>query len=594
MKILLTTLNAKFVHTSLALWYLYQYSRPEFPELDFREFNINQDLNWVCGEIYLEEASVIAFSCNIWNIEPVLIICRRIKTLAPQTIFILGGPEVSDDPAGILAANPAVDFIISGEGEITFHEWLKEYYRTRVYSSESPDWGGISGLTFRAQDERSPGRPVRNPDRKVITDLACLPFPYPEDLTDFQYKLVYYESSRGCPFHCQYCLSANESGVRFFPLERVFQELLKFIEAGIRQVKFVDRSFNCNPKRANTIWRFLIECVRERNYSVKTNFHFEIVGDLLDDEGIEILREAPPGLFQFEIGVQTTNPEALALIKRRMDFGRLCCQVGKLLSKRNVFVHLDLIAGLPGEDYESFAKTFNDNIRLEPHRLQLGFLKLLHGSGLRNRSGEFGYIFTPESPYEVLANYWISYTELLRLKVIEDLLECYFNSGRFRSSFRYLLKRATNPFRFFEEYASWWKDHGLDRISHKEKELYRYLLNFYREMGGDEWVLKNLLKYDLLHRERMIELPDWAGAVNPNLKDLSFQFWRDPANQARFPEFDGLAIRDIQRRILMAEFDFDPEALAANPETDPVYNNQLILFVYTQNEARAFNVSQSL
>ncbi|HEX3045364.1 MAG TPA: B12-binding domain-containing radical SAM protein [Bacillota bacterium] len=591
MKILLTTLNAKFVHTSLALWYLYQYSRHEFPELSFREFNINQDLNWICGEIYLERASVIAFSCNIWNIEPVLIICRRIKAVAPQTVIILGGPEVSDDPAGILAANPAVDFIVSGEGEVTFHQWLQEFHRAYVHASGSPDWSGICGLTFRVSEGRGPGRPVRNPDRKIIPDLSCLPFPYPEDLTVFQYKLVYYESSRGCPFHCQYCLSANENEVRFFPLERVQRELLKFIEAGIRQVKFVDRSFNCNPKWAKSIWRFLIECVRNRNYPVKTNFHFEIVGDLLDDESIAILHEAPPGLFQFEIGVQTTNPEALALIKRCMDFQQLSCQVGKLVSKRNVFVHLDLIAGLPGEDYESFARTFNDNLRLEPHRLQLGFLKLLHGSGLRDRADEFGYIFTPESPYEVMANDWISYAELLGLKLIEDLLECYYNSGRFWSTFRYLLKRASDPFRFFEGYASWWKVHGLDQISHKEKELYRYLLNYYRETGGDEGVLKNLLKYDLLHRERLVELPDWAGAVNEDLKDLSFQFWRDPANRARFPEFDGLAIRDIQRRVLIAEFDFDPEALAANPESDPIYKNQLILFIYSKNETRVFNVS---
>ncbi|MCL6590283.1 MAG: DUF4080 domain-containing protein [Firmicutes bacterium] len=573
MKILLTTLNAKFVHTSLALWYLYQYSRHEFPELVFREFNINQDLNWVCGEIYLEQAPIIAISCNIWNIEPVLIICRRIKALAPKTVFILGGPEVSYDPVGILAANPAVDFIISGEGEITFHEWLIEYHK------ENPDWSTISGLAFRTNEG-----PVQNPRRKAIADLGILPFPYPEDLTDFEYKLVYYETSRGCPYHCQYCLSANESGIRFFPLERVQRELLKFIKAGIRQVKFVDRSFNCNQERAKSIWRFLIE-----NGGI-TNFHFEIVGDLLDDESIEILQEAPPGLFQFEIGVQTTNPETLALIQRRMDFGRLKRQVSKLLNKRNVFVHLDLIAGLPGENYESFARTFNDNLRLEPHRLQLGFLKLLHGSGLRDRAAEFGYVFTTESPYEVMANNWITYTEILGLKTIEDLLECYYNSGRFRNSFRYLLKTASDPFRFFEEYASWWKTHGLDRISHKEKELYRYLLDFYRENGGNERVLKNILKYDLLLGERMVELPDWAGPVNPDLKDLSFQFWKDPANRGRFPEFEGLSARDIGRRVLMAEFDFDPAALSANPETGPVYRNQLLLFVYFKKETKVVNV----
>jgi radical SAM superfamily enzyme YgiQ (UPF0313 family) len=582
MKVLLTTLNAKFVQTALPLWYLYHYvdanrsaGIQDF-ELHFSEFNINQDLLWVCGEIYGERADVIGFSCNIWNIEPVLVICGRIKQLAPKTIIILGGPEVSAGPEELLFKYPAVDFIVMGEGEITFKEWLEEL------SKAHPEWSTINGLAYRED-----GRIVVNRARAPIDNLGVIPFPYPEDLSQFHHKLVYYETSRGCPFNCQYCLSANEHQVRYFPLERVKQELLRFIAAEIVQVKFVDRSFNCNPDRAKHIWRFLIE------HQGRTNFHFEIVGDLLDDESIEILSQAPPGLFQLEIGVQSTNPRTLELIKRRMDFAGLSHRVSRL-KKCNVLIHLDLIAGLPGEDYPTFGRTFNETMALKPDRLQLGFLKLLKGSGLRERAADNGYIFTAEAPYEVLANRWISYEELLKLKVIENLLERYHTSGRFAASLDCLFMEFSTPFAMFESLSCWWKARGFDKVSHKEKDLYAYLLQFYQAVKRDPGViLRNLLKYDLLTWERMVELPEWAGINSAELKSFGYQFWLDGGHIDRFiPEFKGLTVREIQRRVLFATFDFDPMEYAANPQISPVLQPQILLFVYGGKKARVVSIEK--
>ncbi|NLY75273.1 MAG: B12-binding domain-containing radical SAM protein [Firmicutes bacterium] len=575
MKVLLTTLNAKFVHTSLALWYIYQYCRNDFPGLKFREFNINQDLAWVFGEIYSEKADVVGFSCNIWNIEQTLILTKRLKALAPQTFIVLGGPEVWREPEQILDKNPQLDLIVVGEGELTFKEWLEQLLR------DSRDWESIPGLVFRRE-----GSLIRTPARKPVADLNRLPFPYPEDLTDFRQKLVYYETSRGCPYQCQYCLSANERGVRFFDLERVKGELLKFINAKIAQVKLVDRSFNCNVERAKEIWRFLIE------HQGETNFHFEICGDLLDDESIDILSSAPSGLFQFEIGVQSTNQETLRLIKRRMDFDKLKRQVSRLHQRSKVFIHLDLIAGLPGEDYQSFADTFNDNLLIEPDRLQLGFLKLLKGSGLRERAAEYGYRFTEESPYEVLANRWITYDELLRLKTIEDLLERYYNSGRFKATFKYLIKRSANPFQLFEDFAQWWKKRGLDQKSHKVKELYQYLLDFCQTRNEDGRIIGNLLKYDLLLGERMVELPEWAGRFTPELKKISHRFWRSPENRERYlPEWSELKSREIQRKTLFAEFEIDPEAAFNDPLNEPPLQPTLWLFIYGR-EVKAFKLDK--
>jgi radical SAM superfamily enzyme YgiQ (UPF0313 family) len=577
MKILLTTLNAKYVHTSLALWYLYQYCRAEHPGLKMREFNINQELPWVLGEIYRERPAVVALSCNIWNIEAISKLCRRLRQVAPEIRLLLGGPEVSAEPQAVLVENPAVDFVIVGEGEVTFYEFLDQLGRTQ------PEWRRVAGLAYRAGETV-----VVNSPRPQLTDLGRIPFPYPEDLTPLRQKMVYYETSRGCPYHCRYCLSANERGVRFFEPETVKRDLLRFIAAGVGQVKLVDRSFNCNPQWAKTLWRFLLE------HPGATNFHFEIVGDLLDDESLAILQQAPAGLFQFEIGVQSTNPETLRLVKRRTDWPRLQQQVSKLIRDTKVFVHLDLIAGLPEEDYGSFARTFNETMALRPHRLQLGFLKMLKGSGLREEADTLGYQYTQEAPYEVLANPWLSYAEMLKLKDTETVLDRYYNSGRFNCALRYLLARFATPFVLFETLGAWWKRQGYDGMAHKSKELYRYLFRFYQEQRAEAEavaVLRNLLKFDLLSQERMVELPEWAGAIGPELKRFSFEFWQDPAQRRKYfaaqPE---LTVRELQRRTLIVAFALDPMAVAANPQADPVWTETTYLFIYQPTGVKSFRI----
>jgi radical SAM superfamily enzyme YgiQ (UPF0313 family) len=580
MRVLLTTLNAKYVHTSLALWYLYQYCRAEYSGLALKEFNINQELAWVCGEIYLERPAVVAFSCNIWNIEAILKLCRRLRQVAPEIRFILGGPEVSADPETVMRENPAIDWIVVGEGEITFKEYLEQLRLT------TPDWSRIAGLVYRDGKTIVINRP-----RPQTLDLSSLAFPYPEDLTPFRKKLVYYETSRGCPFQCQYCLSANEQGMRFFPLETVKRDLLRFIAARVVQVKLVDRSFNCNPKWAKELWRFLLE------HPGVTNFHFEIVGDLLDEESLAILRQAPAGLFQFEIGVQSTNETTLRLVKRRTDWARLREQVQKLIRTTRVFVHLDLIAGLPKEDYRSFARTFNETMALEPHRLQLGFLKMLPGSGLRKQANDLGYQFTREAPYEVLANPWLSYAELLELKVIETVLERFYNSGRFRGALCYLLGRFATPFALFSALGAWWQQQGYDQMAHKSKDLYGYLLRFYEEQPQADQlsleILRNLLKFDLLGQERMVKLPEWAGETDPDLKRFSFAFWQDQEQRRRyFAAEPQLAVRDLQRRSLIAGFALDPPAVAAMPRTDPVWAQTTYLFIYQPTGVKSYRIGR--
>jgi radical SAM superfamily enzyme YgiQ (UPF0313 family) len=579
MKILLTTLNAKYVHTSLALWYLYQYCRADAPGLVMREFNINQELAWVGGEIYSEHPDIVAFSCNIWNIEAILKLCRRLRQVAPEIRFVLGGPEVSVGPVGLMTENPAIDWIIVGEGELTFREYLEQLARP------NPEWREIAGLVYR-----DGAMVVENRSRPQLSDLGCLPFPYPEELTSLREKLVYYETSRGCPYHCQYCLSANEQGVRFFPLETVRRDLLRFIEAQVAQVKLVDRSFNCNPQWAKTIWRFLLE------HPGVTNFHFEIVGDLLDEEALTILATAPAGLFQFEIGVQSTNPVTLELVGRKMDWPRLRARVTQLIRMSRVFVHLDLIAGLPGEDYTSFCHTFDETMAIRPHRLQLGFLKMLSGSGLRKRAAEFGYQYTQESPYEVLSNRWISYAELLQLKAVEKVLELFYNSGRFSYSFQYLLDRWTSAFALFESLGVWWQSQGYDGVSHKPKALYEYLLRFYREKRGrapEVEVLRNLLKFDLLSRERLVELPEWADPACPELKRFSYEFWQDSAQRRRyFADQPEMTVRDLQRQTLMAHFALDPLAALTQSTQTLQWVETIYLFLYRRSGVEFYKINR--
>lgn len=438
MKILLAALNSKFAHSNLAIRYLYHTVNKKY-DIQLREYTINEELFRILSDIAEVKADVAAFSCYIWNIVYTLDLCRIIKTISPKTIIILGGPEVSHNTEELMRANTFIDYVVMGEGEETFPGLIDLIAEGRAVQ--------IEGVALRDEngDIKIKGGP------SVVSDLSLIPSPFHGDMTEYKQKAAYFESSRGCPYDCSYCLSSTTRGVRFFPMERVKADLLSLINAGAKQVKFVDRTFNCNKERAMEIWRFLLDNRGE------TTFHFEISGHLLDDEQIELLSQAPDGYFQFEIGVQSTYQKTIEAVNRKTDFERLKNITDKLRRNGNIHLHLDLIAGLPYETYERFSESFDDVYDLNPHMLQLGFLKLLKGSRIRQERSKHSYKFLDKPPYEVLENSYISFDELIKLKRIEEVLEVYKNSGRFESSLYFILKNHyKSPFKFYEDLSGYW------------------------------------------------------------------------------------------------------------------------------------------
>lgn len=478
---LLIAINTKYIHTNLAVRYLERYSRLRQRSLEVMEFSINDSLGSILGKIYSGSRKVYAFSCYIWNIDMVLKLCSSIKRLNPEAAILLGGPEVSFDASQLLAQHPYIDYILRGEGEESLPELLQ------LLGAKNADLSTVKGLTYREADTV-----IDNPDRPLMQDLDIIPFPY-EDLSLLQNKIIYYETSRGCPFNCQYCLSSTIHGVRTFSMERIKEDIRRFVEHGVKQVKLVDRTFNCNKKHSLEILRYII------GLGGKTNFHFEIAADLLDEEMLCVLAAAPKDMFQFEIGVQSTNEAALREISRAMSLDRVKSNVRALQQAKNSHLHLDLIAGLPYEDYTSFGKSFDEIHQLKPDMLQLGFLKLLKGSGLRKRAEEYGIEYNAFNPYEVLKTRWISFEELLKLKEIEHLLELYYNSGRFRNSLSYLFGRHYfSYFAFYEAFAAFWQAQGLYEASQSTRELYNILWDFAEAQGILCTALNELIKLDWL------------------------------------------------------------------------------------------------
>jgi radical SAM superfamily enzyme YgiQ (UPF0313 family) len=535
MKILLTTLNSKFIHSSLALRYLRAFCADKSFDVRLREFTINDPLDLVTGEIFREGADIVAFSVYIWNIDETLRVARRIKKVKKDTTIIMGGPEVSYDSREVMTLNPFIDFIVRGEGEITFRK-LMEYL-----AEGKGDVGEIDGITFRKGD-----MVFDNRERELIKDLSTIPFPYQEE-EDLENRIVYYEASRGCPFRCQYCLSSTIKGVRFMPLDRVKDDLVRLVKLGVKQVKFVDRTFNCNPDFALEIFRFLIEL------GGKTNFHFEISADLLNEDLVEVLKTAPPGLFQFEVGVQTTNVKVLKEICRKTSLPLLFRNVMEIKKTENIHQHLDLIAGLPGENMTSFAKSFNEVINLKPDMLQLGFLKLLKGSGIRERAKEYGYIYNEEPPYEVLGNKWMGYRDLLRLKLIEEVLEYYYNSHRFNNTIEYVLRhKFSSPFEFFLDLSEFWEQNGLHLVKHSAKKLYSLLYNYLTgKLGVPVEIINGLLKFDFLLSEKALVLPDPIKKVEiPLFKQRCYDFLGNPDNIKKYlPGYDHLSVKQVYKLV---------------------------------------------
>lgn len=491
MKILLTAVNSKFIHSNLAVRYLKAFTEDMDYECKIREFSINDRDEKILEEIIKEKPNVVAFSTYIWNIEMVKRLSELIKIVNKDIEILYGGPEVSYDSLNILEELSG-DYIIQGEGEKTYREFV-EY---KLGQREITD---IRGFYFKGENGV-----VSNGNRPLM-NMNEIVFPYKQD-ENLDNKIVYYEGSRGCPFNCKYCLSSTTHGVRFLDIERVKKELQFFIDKKVRLVKFVDRTFNCNFKFSMAIWEFLI------NADTETQFHFEISADILKPQELELLRKAPKDRFQFEVGVQTTNDNVLNRINRFVNFSDIKEKVVELLQIRNIKQHLDLIAGLPGEDIISFKKSFNDVYSIEPEEVQLGFLKLLRGSSMREEAEEYGMKFSPYPPYEILQTNDVSYDELLVLKKVEHMVDKYYNSQKFNNIIRYLIKAFETPYDFYLALGEFFDRKGyLDR-NIGNSEYYKVFLDFNMEITKlDNDILRDIIKYDYLNFNKRRGMPEFLG-----------------------------------------------------------------------------------
>ena len=493
MKILLAACNAKYIHSNLAVYDLKAYSSDYDEHVILREYTINQPTDEILKDIYSSGADVVCFSCYIWNISFVRELIRDLVKILPKTAFWAGGPEVSYDAEKFLTEMPEMTGVMVGEGEKTFHDLL-EFYIDGKDSLEE-----ISGIAYRTGDKI-----IHNGWRELM-DLSAIPFVY-EHLEKFENRIIYYESSRGCPFSCSYCLSSIDKKLRFRDLELVKKELQFFLDHRVPQVKFVDRTFNCKHEHAMTIWKYILE-----HDNGVTNFHFEISADLLREEEMELMSQMRPGLIQLEIGVQSTNPETIRAIHRHMDLKKLEHCVNRVHSFRNIHQHLDLIAGLPYEDYDTFHQSFNDVYQMKPDQLQLGFLKVLKGSLMQKEAEGYGIVYKEKEPYEVLSTNWLTYGEVLKLKMVESMVEVYDNSGQFWHTLEYLVPFEKDAFTFYEKLGSFYEKKGYSEISHSRMRRYEILLEYLQEETDvPAEVAAQKMLYDLYLREKLKKRPVFA------------------------------------------------------------------------------------
>ncbi len=493
MKILLAACNAKYIHSNLAVYDLKAYSSDYDEYVILREYTINQPKDEILKDIYSSGADVVCFSCYIWNISFVRELIRDLVKILPKTAFWAGGPEVSYDAEKFLTEMPEMTGVMVGEGEKTFHDLL-EFYIDGKDSLEE-----ISGIAYRTGDKI-----IHNGWRELM-DLSAIPFVY-EHLEKFENRIIYYESSRGCPFSCSYCLSSIDKKLRFRDLELVKKELQFFLDHRVPQVKFVDRTFNCKHEHAMTIWKYILE-----HDNGVTNFHFEISADLLREEEMELMSQMRPGLIQLEIGVQSTNPETIRAIHRHMDLKKLEHCVNRVHSFRNIHQHLDLIAGLPYEDYDIFHQSFNDVYQMKPDQLQLGFLKVLKGSLMQKEAEGYGIVYKEKEPYEVLSTNWLTYGEVLKLKMVESMVEVYYNSGQFWHTLEYLVPLEKDAFTFYEKLGSFYEKKGYSEISHSRMRRYEILLEYLKEETDvSAEVAAQKMLYDLYLREKLKKRPAFA------------------------------------------------------------------------------------
>ena len=499
MKILLVACNAKYIHSNLAVYDLQAYASDYADHIVLKEYTINQQKDDIMRDIYLEHPDVVCVSCYIWNLSFVKELMADLIKILPGADFWAGGPEVSYDAEKFLTENSEFKGVMVGEGEETFKE-LAGYY----VEKNPQNLKDMTGICYRDGDQI-----IHNGWRQIM-DLSSIPFIY-KDLSEFKNRIIYYESSRGCPFSCSYCLSSIDKKLRFRDTETVKKELQFFIENKVPQVKFVDRTFNCKHDHAMAIWKY----INEHDNGV-TNFHFEISADLLREEELQEMSTMRPGLIQLEIGVQSTNPDTIKAIHRTMDFEKLKGIVDRIHSFGNIHQHLDLIAGLPYEDYDSFRNSFNDVYALKPQQLQLGFLKVLKGSHMMEMCREYGIVYKTQEPYEVLSTKWLDYDHVLKLKTVENMVEVYYNSGQFQNTLEYLEKFFPDAFSIYERLGSFYMEKGYGDISHTRMRRYEILLEFLEdvpEISVDQ--VKDQMVYDLYLRENLKSRPGFARDQKP-------------------------------------------------------------------------------
>ena len=541
MKVILTAINAKYIHSNLAVYSLRAFADAYRDQIEIAEYTINQQLDDILMDLYKKKPDVLCFSCYIWNLTYVEDLIREIKKLFPELPIWVGGPEVSYDAKDVLTRLPEVTGVMFGEGEETFLE-LMQYY-----NGVGKELAQIKGIAYRGQD----GTILENEWRKTI-DLSTVPFVY-QDMKDFKNKIIYYESSRGCPFSCSYCLSSVDKCLRFRNLELVKKELQFFIDEEVPQVKFVDRTFNCKHDHAMAIWQYIMD--HDKGI---TNFHFEVAADLLNEEEIQLIEKMRPGLIQLEIGVQSTNPETIKEIRRTMRFEEVARIVQRINQNKNVHQHLDLIAGLPFEGMESFKKSFDDVYALRPEQLQLGFLKVLKGSYMDEMKESYGLVYKSKPPYEVLYTNWLSYDEVLQLKMVEEMVEVYYNSRQFEYTIQRLEKEFDSAFELYYRLGKYYEDHALHMMSHSRITRYEILLGFVKDLDiGKDDLFRELLTFDLYLRENVKNRPEFAGEHRVSKEYLN-TFYEEEAEVHKYLKgYDNYDKRQLRKMTHIEAFNYD-------------------------------------
>lgn len=580
MKTLLIAINSKYIHSNLAVYYLREYaSKYEVSQregikrgtsINIAEYTINQPFEKILQSIYREKPDLLAFSCYIWNIEIIKRLCLELRKVLPNCKIWLGGPEVSYDSKDYLIKNQEVDGIMLGEGEETFSEIINYYLREGKNRQTLDE---VKGIVFRKNILKKESNEVIYTGLRPFLNFNSISFPY-NDLSGFENKIIYYESSRGCPFSCSYCLSSVDKSLRHRDIELVRDELNFFLKHKVKQVKFVDRTFNCKKDHALAIWKHI-----QKNDNGITNFHFEIAVDLLDDEQIQLLGTMRSGLVQLEIGIQSTNRDALKAINRKTDLKKIGINVNKIRKSGNIHQHLDLIAGLPYENYESFRNSFNEVYALKPDQLQLGFLKVLKGTPMADNSEEHKIAYRDIPPYEVLYTKWINYDEILDLKLVEEMVDVYYNSAQFTISVKFMEHFFDTPFNLYKELGEYYRANELLDLRHKRVTRYEILLEFMKPRLSNIEGFREILTYDLYLRENLKARPKFAFGQN-KYKDFFEKIFANEDLIKKYLEIKDskISLGRAKQFFYIEHFNIDVEKSAK--EGEYIYDSQLILFDY--------------